>query len=1022
MNNGTGRRIVRLTGLLLLAAVLAACSNAIRGQDLPPPGDFGISAIVAGCSAENVPTRLISWTASEGAESYLVLRDGEQLAEVKAEPYAHTDSTPLAPGASATYVVRAVNAGGTTDSAPVGFTAPAEGCSVAGEDPEEPGEPEEPGDPEEPGVPGDPGDPEEPGDPEDPEDPGAPEDPEEPGEPEDPEDPGEPTDPEDPGDPTDPEEPGDPTDPGEPGDPEEPELDPPGPVGSMHIELHCEPFGRVFAEWDAVEGATSYTLLQGDAELYQEVGATGGPGSAEADLIPGQPFRFTLQAGNDAGTVESTQLLPATNTCMDDHVLLAAGRSGVMMVDPDGDVWAWGEDGDHLPGTRDAYLPAPDRVTDGPRNVRKLLLGDTMGLAVTRDGHVEVWGSSSDGMLGLGGVTVAEAATEVPGLSGIVDAAVGMSHVLAVDEAGQVWIWGTFLGRLIPVPEAVPLAEGIINVAAGIDTAYALRTDGSVVAWGSNRTADVLGLGEAADFTEPVQVPGIFEATALFAAHHTMFFRRADFSIAGLGRSMWRAEGGGVTGFPDLGEIEALSIGRDFVLGVARDGKIIGWGRNDSGQLGRPYEESDTYELPEEVRGIPPAVAVFAGERFSVAVDRDGRVHTWGRNNNHQLGMDAIRSSDTFTRVPLPEEIIAVESGTDFVLALGLSGRVYSWGANATGQLGRGTGGRTDWAPAQIADLSGVVQIATGRNFGLAQDALGRVHAWGYAAEGALGDGSVGHEFRARPGLSGYLNDIVKIAAGSDHALALDSDGRIWSWGSGLSGALGLGDEQNRAIPEQVGMAEGTVINDIAAGQRYSLFIANGFAVGGFGQNSSLQLGDEVASGDRELLPVPIGMSLGGLKHVFAGVNTGFTVSGQDDLFAWGGNSGRIKGCCADGVPGADILQVPGVTDIGLVAAGRGHAIFLDTVRGIAYGIGHNVDGQLGLPTPNAYSGPQEIPVSGTVTHAAVGSVYSVMVIDGEVYASGRNLHGILGRAPLHNIPQPVMPDAPPVAMGGSGD
>ena len=40
--------------------------------------------------------------------------------------------------------------------------------------------------------------------------------------------------------------------------------------------------------------------------------------------------------------------------------------------------------------------------------------------------------------------------------------------------------------------------------------------------------------------------------------------------------------------------------------------------------------------------------------------------------------------------------------------------------------------------------------------------------------------------------------------AGSNHTFAVKSDGTLWVWGINWDGQLGLGDESERNIPEQV--------------------------------------------------------------------------------------------------------------------------------------------------------------------------------------------------------------------------
>jgi alpha-tubulin suppressor-like RCC1 family protein len=68
----------------------------------------------------------------------------------------------------------------------------------------------------------------------------------------------------------------------------------------------------------------------------------------------------------------------------------------------------------------------------------------------------------------------------------------------------------------------------------------------------------------------------------------------------------------------------------------------------------------------------------------------------------------------------------------------------------------------------------------------------------------------------------------VQIAAGAQHSVALDALGRVFAWGSGKNGKLGLGDELYRATPVhllELATAAGQV-RKISAGQEHSACIS----------------------------------------------------------------------------------------------------------------------------------------------------------------------------------------------------
>jgi hypothetical protein len=67
-----------------------------------------------------------------------------------------------------------------------------------------------------------------------------------------------------------------------------------------------------------------------------------------------------------------------------------------------------------------------------------------------------------------------------------------------------------------------------------------------------------------------------------------------------------------------------------------------------------------------------------------------------------------------------------------------------------------------------------------------------------------------------------FDSKIVKICSGKEHVLVLLADGRIFSWGNGLHGALGLGDLEPCSQPTYIESLSNDVTN-IAAGGWHSL-------------------------------------------------------------------------------------------------------------------------------------------------------------------------------------------------------
>ncbi|MCP3915716.1 MAG: hypothetical protein GY711_09185, partial [bacterium] len=83
--------------------------------------------------------------------------------------------------------------------------------------------------------------------------------------------------------------------------------------------------------------------------------------------------------------------------------------------------------------------------------------------------------------------------------------------------------------------------------------------------------------------------------------------------------------------------------------------------------------------------------------------------------------------------------------------------------------------------------------------------------------------------------------EIVAVAAGFAHSLALDANGNVWAWGRNQAGQLGDGTTVDRHIPTAIGLANVVAID---AGDHHSLaLLANGMLMG-WGHNARGQLGD----------------------------------------------------------------------------------------------------------------------------------------------------------------------------------
>ncbi len=82
---------------------------------------------------------------------------------------------------------------------------------------------------------------------------------------------------------------------------------------------------------------------------------------------------------------------------------------------------------------------------------------------------------------------------------------------------------------------------------------------------------------------------------------------------------------------------------------MTTDGKLYSWGRNDQGQLGLGYDPNGN--LPEKIN-LTNILSISCGCHHTIAATTDGKFYSWGKNDEGQLGLGDNNDRD------LPEKII----------------------------------------------------------------------------------------------------------------------------------------------------------------------------------------------------------------------------------------------------------------------------------------------------------------------------------------------------------------------------
>ncbi|MCL2545639.1 MAG: hypothetical protein FWE06_00395 [Oscillospiraceae bacterium] len=247
--------------------------------------------------------------------------------------------------------------------------------------------------------------------------------------------------------------------------------------------------------------------------------------------------------------------------------------------------------------------------------------------------------------------------------------------------------------------------------------------------------------------------------------------------------------------------ITAISAQHNSALALRNDGTVWRW-----------WNSPDSDQPPQQLRGFYDIIAIGQpSPRAIYALRSDGTV--WYRENIAVHPTNANENEDLLNPLPVqvPElsNIAAIAAGGDHLLALRDDGTVWAWGQNGYGQLGSGTTGtrrhitKENWQPpVQVLHLNNVTAVAASGDHSMALDADGKVWTWGVQADGVS---TTQFDVFDEPVQVPELYSVVSIASSSRHAAIL-SDGTTWEWGFHSSQGVSLSLFRSQRTPVQFGL------------------------------------------------------------------------------------------------------------------------------------------------------------------------------------------------------------------------
>ncbi|OHW90391.1 Ran exchange factor prp20 pim1 [Colletotrichum incanum] len=309
-------------------------------------------------------------------------------------------------------------------------------------------------------------------------------------------------------------------------------------------------------------------------------------------------------------------------------------------------------------------------------------------------------------------------------------------------------------------------------------------------------------------------------------------------------------------------------------------------------------------------------------------------IAVWGSGENCELGL-----GPRITEAPKPRlaekflssdtvGVVQVSAGGMHCVALTHDGKVLTWGVNDDGALGRMKSPDTpeeaaedplapfESTPGQVnfEDDVEIVQVAAINSACFALTAEGTVYGWGSFAGG---DGKFGFLHEKPPKTTELvpvsiprLENVTELAGGANHILALINDGNVFAWGSGEQNELGRRVLERRRfktlIPQRIGLPKNKTVK-IFAGSYHSFAIDTDGKVWSFGLNNFGQCGipTQEITGFTTIISPTIVQSLKeyDIRHIAGGLHHSIACTKEGQVLVWGR--------CDDGQMGINLDEVP---------------------------------------------------------------------------------------------------------------
>ncbi len=422
---------------------------------------------------------------------------------------------------------------------------------------------------------------------------------------------------------------------------------------------------------------------------------------------------------------------------------LKASDDTVCYTDNEGQSWCWGKNNSNNVGKIPIRKVLPKPIFH-QIEFTQMSMGFFRACGVTSQGKAYCWGSNNENGLGPHDTSFSDSYTPYP------------VEIELEEQVQQIQIGDAPVTCLVEYPYGCALLE-----------------TGKIKCWGSNYADSI----ENDDSLTAA-------ATAIEIDHDSPFvsFSAGGTQVCGIDENnetwCWDRNTSPSKVPGDHQFVQVSAGGNGHNCGLDEAGKAWCWGRNLYGESGVLPDETDASATPVAVSGDHTFKYIDAGLSFTCGIDSNDKVLCWGLNHYNKLGrVNGPESTHIPEQITFDGTVVKLSVANEGACLIDPTQQLWCWG-NTIPYVEEDQ----DYLPTLV--LTDQDDVFSGFMHSCSISTTGEISCWGensFAAAGQLVNERV---FYMSPVTTGDNATLTDLSLHDDAALAVDSNGQAWYWGS----------------------------------------------------------------------------------------------------------------------------------------------------------------------------------------------------------------------------------------------